>query len=303
MRLVYHSGYDLNLGTHVFPSTKFRMIRDRLVASPLFSEKNITAPEEATEKELLLVHTKGWIDALSYGTLTMQQILKLEIPYSQQMVRGFKRMAGGTILASRMALEDGFSANLGGGFHHAFPSHGEGFCAIHDAAIAVRVLQQEGLIRKALFIDCDVHQGNGTAAIFADDPTVLTISLHQYHNYPFEKQQSSIDVNLPDRTGDDLYLHRLEKIYEQAVRQFRPDFIMYIAGADPYREDQLGGLDLSMEGLKQRDRIVLSIARQRQIPSVITFAGGYARKLEDTVTIQSNTVITACELMRSAHKA
>ncbi len=296
MRLVYHSGYDLNLGTHVFPSTKFRMIRDRLVASGKFQEEDIHEPEIAAEAELLSVHSKEWIDALSYGTITMKEILKLEIPYSQKMVQGFKRMAGGSILATRFALEDGFSANLGGGFHHAFPAHGEGFCAIHDAAVAVRVLQKEGKIRKALFIDCDVHQGNGTAAIFADDPDVFTISLHQYHNYPFEKTLSSIDVHLPDNTGDDLYLSRLSEIYGQAVRAFSPDLIMYIAGADPYKDDQLGGLDLTMEGLEERDKIILSIARQYQIPAVITFAGGYARKLEDTVTIQSNTVLAAQEL-------
>lgn len=293
MRLVYHPGYDLQLGDHVFPSAKFRMIRDRLLQSGKFTEEQILRPDPATREELLLVHTPEWIDALSHGTLTMQQILRLEIPYSQAMVRAFKLMAGGTILAARLALEDGASANLGGGFHHAFPGHGEGFCAIHDAAIAVRVLQREGLIRKALFIDCDVHQGNGTAAIFVSDPSVFTISLHQYDNYPFEKTLSSIDVHLPNGTGDEVYLSRLAEVYPVAVDVFQPELIVYVAGADPYCHDQLGGLDLTMEGLQRRDEIVLSVARERKIPTVITFAGGYARQLEDTITIQANTVVSA----------
>lgn len=293
MRLVYHPGYDLHLGNHVFPSVKFRLIRDRLLESGDFTEEQILRPDPATREELLLVHTAEWIDALTHGTLTMQQVLRLEIPYSQAMVRAFKLMAGGTILAARLALEDGASANLGGGFHHAFPRHGEGFCAIHDAAIAVRVLQQERLIRKALFIDCDVHQGNGTAAIFANDPSVFTISLHQYDNYPFEKMLSSIDVHLPDGTDDEIYLARLADVYPVAVDEFRPDLIVYIAGADPYRDDQLGGLNLTMDGLRERDRLILSTARKRKIPVVITFAGGYARRLEDTITIQAGSVVAA----------
>lgn len=296
MRLVYHSGYHLNLGDHVFPSMKFQLIRDKLVQSGAFTEDHIIPPTPATDEELMLVHDPQWINALTHGTLTMEQILRLEIPYSQPMVQGFKLMAGGSILAARLALEDGISANIGGGFHHAFPGHGEGFCAIHDAAVAVRVLQREGRIRKALFIDCDCHHGNGTAAIFADDPSVFTISLHQYNNYPLEKPPSNIDVHLPDGTGDEKYLLLLHEVYIPAVENFQPDLIMYIAGADPYKEDQLGGLRLTIEGLQHRDEVILSLARQKRIPAVITFAGGYARRLEDTVTIHANTVIQAKRL-------
>ncbi len=289
MKLVHHPGYNLSLGPHVFPSGKFQMIRDRLVGEGTFSERDILLPEPATTEQLLLAHDAAWVAALQNGTITMQEILRLEIPYSQPMVRAFQLMAGGTILAARAAMDEGAAMNLGGGFHHAHAGHGEGFCAIHDVAVAIRVLQHEGKIRRALVIDCDAHQGNGTAAIFAGDPAVFTISLHQFDNYPYEKPPSNIDVHLPDGMADDEYLVLLEANYLPALDEFRPDLVMYVAGADPYFDDQLGGLALTLAGLRERDRMIAAGARSRGIPIVGTTAGGYARRLEDTVTIQAAT--------------
>lgn len=289
MKLVHHPGYNLNLGPHVFPSEKFQMIRDRLVGEGTFSEQDILRPEPATTEQLVLAHDAAWITALQNGTISMQQIMRLEIPYSQPMVRAFQLMAGGTILAARAAMEEGAAMNIGGGFHHAHAGHGEGFCAIHDVAVAIRVMQQEGRIQKAVVIDCDVHQGNGTAAIFAHDPSVFTISLHQFDNYPFEKPPSNIDVHLPDGMEDDEYLVLLEANYTTALDEFKPDLVMYVAGADPYFDDQLGGLALTLTGLRERDRMIAEGARSRGIPIVGTTAGGYARHLEDTVTIQATT--------------
>lgn len=291
MRLVHHPGYDLNLGDHVFPSTKFTLIRDRLVSRGDFREEEILRPDPATNEQLLLVHEPDWVDALTHGTLTMSQIVQLEIPYSQQMVRAFRLMAGGSILAARCALEDGASMNLGGGFHHAFPGHGEGFCALNDVAIAIRVLQEEGRITRAMVVDLDVHHGNGTAAIFADSPEVFTISMHQYNNYPATKPPSNIDVHLPDGTGDERYLTLLHEVLAGALDVFRPQLLMYVAGSDPYCEDKLGGLKLTMEGMRRRDESVFALARARSVPVAATTAGGYARRLEDTVELHAQTAL------------
>ena len=292
-KLVYHDDYDLNLGSHVFPSQKYRLIRDRMLADRFAEPSDFVEPEPATDEEILLVHQRGWMTRLKQGTLDYLELMKLEIPYSQQMVRAFWLAAGGTTLASRLALRDGVGFNIGGGFHHAFPGHGEGFCAIHDVAVAIRKLQQERLIERAMVIDCDVHDGNGTAAIFASDPTVFTLSIHQFHNYPSIKPPSNIDVNLEDGAGDEEYLDRLDAACRQAFREFQPQLILYVAGADPYREDQLGGLCLSIEGLKARDRVVFDLARQQNAPVAVTLAGGYAMNVEDTVTIHCNTAKAA----------
>jgi len=298
-KLVYHEGYDLNLGSHVFPSRKFRMIRDRLLDDEFAVASDFVQPEPASDEDLMLVHQRGWITRLKTGTLDYLELLKLEIPYSQQMVDGFWLAAGGSILAGRLALRDGIGFNIGGGFHHAFPGHGEGFCAINDIAVAIRRLQEEKLIERAIVVDCDVHDGNGTAAIFASDPTVFTISLHQLNNYPSVKPPSNIDVELEDGTGDQEYLDRLNEACRNGMNSFRPELVMYVAGADPYREDQLGGLALTIEGLKARDRVVFETAREIGAGVGVTLAGGYAAKVEDTVTIHSNTAKAAAEaLMR-----
>jgi acetoin utilization deacetylase AcuC-like enzyme len=285
MKLIYHDGYDLNLGAHVFPSQKYRLIRDRLAAEG----HDFLTPETSPDEDLLLVHGRGWITRLKQGTLHETELQRLEIPWSQKMADAFCLAAGGTTLAARCALGESAAMNVGGGFHHAFANHGEGFCAIHDVAVAIRKLQQEKLLERALVVDVDVHQGNGTAAIFAGDASVFTLSIHQFNNYPQYKPPSDIDVHLEDGVGDEEYLHLLDQAVERALSRFEPQLLMYVAGADPYKEDQLGGLALTIDGLMERDRLVFSIARHRKIPICVSLAGGYARRLEDTVTIHANT--------------
>jgi acetoin utilization deacetylase AcuC-like enzyme len=292
-KLVYHEGYDLRLGEHVFQSQKFRMVRDLVLGEHIAEPSDIVAPEPATDEDIVRVHTREWVDKIQHDKLSLSERMRLEIPYSEAVVRGFWLAAGGSILAARCALKDGFGFNIGGGFHHAFPGHGEGFCMIHDVAVAIRRLQSDGALRKVLIVDTDVHQGNGTAAIFANDPDVFTVSLHQENNYPEPKPPSDLDVNLADGTGDEEYLELLDKALAEAFRRFAPEMIFYIGGADPYREDQLGGLWLSMRGLQDRDTLVFAEARLRGLPVAVAFAGGYARKVEDTVRIHANTIIAA----------
>ncbi len=274
--LVYHPGYDLNLGAHVFPAQKYRLIRERLADWPVHS------PEPATDAQVQLVHTPEWTAALRDGTLTPRQIQTLEIPWSPQMARGFWLAGGGSLLAGRLALNHGAAYNIGGGFHHAFPNHGEGFCAVHDVAIAIRVLQTEGLI-----------------GLFATDPTVFTLSIHQQNNYPAVKPPSDLDLPLADGVGDEEYLAILQPAVEQAVATFQPDILFYVAGADPYFDDQLGGLDLTIAGLTARDTAVFETAMSRRIPVAVALAGGYARRVEDTVTIHTNTALAAYKTLSS----
>ncbi len=295
--LVYHEHYDLNLGHHVFPSTKFRLIHDRLLADKFAGPEDFMRPEPAPDADLMLVHERGWVQRLKTGTLSYEEILQLEIPYSPEMVRGFWLAAGGTTLAARMALEQGVSYNVGGGFHHAYPDHGEGFCAINDIAVAIRKLQQEKKITRAMVVDCDNHHGNGTAAIFAKDPSVFTLSIHQYNNYPAYKPPSSVDVHLSDGVGDEEYLERLGAAYRFPIHGFHPELVIYVAGADPYREDQLGGLDLTLEGLKRRDALVIETALREGAAVAIVLAGGYAINVQDTITIHSNTAKAAKEAL------
>ncbi len=300
MRLVYHEGYDLNLGSHVFPSTKFRLIREKLIREGDFAETDLLQPEPAPPESLLLVHERGWIERLLAGTLEPEEMMRLELPWSPAMARGFVVAAGGTTLAARTALSESVCFNIGGGFHHAFPAHGEGFCAIHDVAVAIRVMQREGRIARAMVIDCDVHHGNGTAAIFASDDSVFTVSIQQLHNYPATKPPSDIDIHLADGTGDAEYLQRLAQAIQPALAEFRPDLVMYIAGADPFRDDQLGGLDLSMDGLRRRDELVIGSALAAGAPVGIALAGGYARRVADTVEIHCQTARVARDLGRQA---
>ena len=292
-RLVYHPGYDLNLGDHVFPSQKYRWLHDRMLRTRFAFEDDFVAPQPATDEDVLLVHEPPWVAKLKNGTLTYQEILQLEIPYSRQTVDAFWLAAGGTLLAAQLALETGFAFHVGGGFHHAFAAHGEGFCAINDVAIAIRRLQKDGLIHRAMTVDCDVHHGNGTAALFAGDSSVFTLSIHQFNNYPSEKPPSSLDIHLADNTGDEEYLKRLENGVKAALLIFRPDLIIYLAGADPYCEDQLGGLSLTFQGLIDRDRFVIGTAVTEKIPVATVLAGGYALNVQDTLTIHANTAAVA----------
>jgi len=325
-KLIYSNGYYLPIGAHLFPAEKYRLVHDRLLASGVAEATDFLEPEPATDQDILLVHTPEYANKLRTGTLSPREEMELEVPYSQDLVAAFWLAAGGSILATRQALTARVSINIGGGFHHAFPDHGEGFCMIHDVAVAIRRMQRDGKIRTAMTVDCDVHHGNGTAAIFAGTRTrseplpsvstsplsqarsketkmrgthagdVFTISLHQHNNYPAVKPPSSIDVDLPDGVGDNDYLAWLDNALSSGLRQFEPDLLCYIAGADPYREDQLGGLSLTLEGLKRRDELVFRVARARDIPVMVTYAGGYARDVEDTVTIHCNTVIAAKEV-------
>jgi acetoin utilization deacetylase AcuC-like enzyme len=326
-KLIYSDGYYLPIGAHVFPAEKYRRIRDRLLTSNVAGANDFLAPEAARDEDILLVHTAEYVNKLQKGTLSPREELALEVPFSRGLVNAFWLAAGGSILAARQALVDRVAVNIGGGFHHAFPDHGEGFCMIHDVAVAIRRLQEDGKIRTAMTVDCDVHQGNGTAAIFGGKrapgaplpsagtsilaphvPThnaqrknsnagdVFTISLHQHNNYPQWKPPSSIDVDLPDAIGDDDYLAWLDNALSSGLRQCEPDLLCYVAGADPYEKDQLGGLSLTIEGLKKRDELVFRVARAKGIPVMVTLAGGYAQNVEDTVTIHSNTVIAANEI-------
>ena len=292
-KLIYHERYDLNLGAHVFPSQKFRLVHDKLLNDGIAEVNDFLRPESATDTDILRVHTKDWVEKLKTGTLTASEQMKLEVPYSPELVRAFWLAAGGTMVAGESALRDGFACNLGGGFHHAYPGHGEGFCAIHDVAVAIRALQARKEIDRAMVVDTDVHHGNGTAAIFANDSSVFTLSIHQWNNYPAHKPHSSLDINLEDGVADDEYLDALLPAVEKSIDSFHPNILFYVGGADPYNEDQLGGLDLSMSGIQKRDAGVFEIARGRNIPVVTTQAGGYARRLEDTVQIHVNTVVAA----------
>jgi acetoin utilization deacetylase AcuC-like enzyme len=243
------------------------------------------------------VHTPEWVRKLKTGTLTPNEAMMLEVPYSAELVEAVWLAAGGSILAAQSALRDGFGCNLGGGFHHAHAAHGEGFCAIHDVAVAIRRLQADGAIRKAMVVDSDVHHGNGTAHIFADDPSVFTLSIHQLNNYPANKPASTVDLDLDDRVEDEEYLDILLPEVQRGIVEFQPDMVFYVGGADPFCEDQLGGLSLTKKGLQERDRGVFRAARSRGIPVMTTLAGGYARRVEDTVGIHMNTILAAREIV------
>lgn len=333
--LIYSDAYYLPIGAHIFPAEKYRRVRNRLLTSGVAEAGDFLEPQPASDQDILLVHTPEYVQKLRTGTLSPREEMEMEIPYSRDLVEAFWLAAGGSILAAAQALQDGISISIGGGFHHAFPDHGEGFCMIHDVAVAIRRMQRDEKIRTAMTVDCDVHQGNGTAVIFAGAHTansplpstsvttlrrpegvprggkmrethasdVFTISLHQHNNYPLWKPPSSIDVDLPDGIEDEDYLAWLDNALSSGLRHFEPDLICYIAGADPYREDQLGGLSLTIEGLKQRDELVFRVARTRGIPVMVTLAGGYAQNVEDTVTIHSNTVLAAKEVFSAAGTA
>jgi len=331
-KLVYSDRYYLPIGEHVFPAQKYRLVHQQLLSEGIATLQDFIEPQPATDDDILLVHTPEYVNKLKNGTLDAREELALEVPYSRELADAFWLAAGGSTKAAELALEDGVAINIGGGFHHAFPDHGEGFCLINDVAVAIRTLQRDRKIVRAMTVDCDVHQGNGTAAIFGDlgaavsshlssswsaplfAPSrnvsvkergtycddVFTISLHQENNYPAWKPPSCIDVNLPDRIGDTDYLSWLDNALSSGLRQYQPDLLCYIAGADPYKEDQLGGLALTMDGLKQRDELVFEVAKTRGIPVMVTYAGGYAREVQDTVRIHCNTVVAAKEVFERA---
>jgi acetoin utilization deacetylase AcuC-like enzyme len=293
--VVWHEAYEVDIGVHVFPMTKYRRVRDTLLADGTIRAQDVHRPEPATDAQVQSVHTARYVGAMRAGALTLQEERILELPFSAALRDASWLCAGGSILTARLALEHGIAVHLGGGFHHAFPDHGEGFCLIHDVAIATRVLQAEraGAVARVAIVDLDVHHGNGTAAIFAEDPAVLTFSMHQQDNYPALKPASDLDLGLRDLTGDDEYLALLEEHLPRILDAHHPDLVWYVAGADPYEHDQLGGLALTRAGLRRRDEIVYARCGERGIPVAVAFAGGYAVRESDTIEIHSETARAA----------
>ncbi|HKS30376.1 MAG TPA: histone deacetylase [Pyrinomonadaceae bacterium] len=293
MLVSYTTRYYADIGEgHVFPIRKFELVRDLLLSEGTLSPSEVVEPEPAPLDDVLLVHTLDYVTRLRSGSLTARELRRLGLPWSKALVRRSFLASGGTIMAARNALREGVAANLAGGTHHAFPERGEGFCVLNDVAIAIRVLRRDGRIRRAAVVDCDVHQGNGTAFIFRDDANVFTFSIHGAKNYPLFKERSTLDVELPDGTGDEEYLKTLEDKLEQ-VMAHEPDIVFYLGGADPFAGDKLGRLALSIEGLRARDELVLTTCRDRRIPIVTVMSGGYAADIRDTVEIHANTIRAA----------
>lgn len=300
MKVFYSPNYYADIGDgHVFPIRKFELVRDRLVAEETLGSRNLIEPEPAAIPDVRLVHTEDYVSRLCAGALTSKEIRRLGLPWSQSLVRRSFHAVGGTIAAARAALDEGVGSNLAGGTHHSFPDHGEGFCVFNDVAIAIRVLQRDGLLARAAVVDCDVHQGNGTATIFASEPTVFTFSMHGARNYPLFKTKSTLDIELGDGTADDAYLSSLAANLYQ-VFAHKPEIVFYLAGADPYAGDKLGRLAVSIAGLQERDRMVLQECYQREIPIVTVMSGGYAEELSDTVEIHCNTIRSVAEVFGSS---
>jgi len=295
---VHSAEYACDIGRHVFPVVKYRLILERLLADGTLTPSDVTEPEPLAREALRLVHTADYLDDLAELRWTPRTMYS-ELPLSDGIVRAYTLAAGGTTTAARAALEGAAAVHLGGGFHHAFAARAEGFCYVNDLAVAIRVLQDEGAIARAAVVDLDVHQGNGTAHVFQDDGSVFTLSMHQERNYPAFKERSDLDVGLDDRTGDEAYLEALAGALEP-VWAFGPELVLYQAGADPYEHDQLGGLALTFAGLERRDRAVLEACAARRIPAVVTLGGGYAHQVDDTVRIHATTARVAIEALAAA---
>ncbi len=300
-RLFYSPYYYADIGEgHVFPIKKFELVRDKLIAEETLTSEEIVEPQPASVEDVRLVHTEDYISRLIEGALTAKEIRKLGLPWSKSLVRRSFLATSGTIGAAKHALEAGVASNLAGGTHHAYPDRGEGFCVLNDVAVAIRVLQKEKLAERFLIVDCDVHQGNGTAFIFKDEPQVFTFSMHGAKNYPLFKEISNLDIELRDKTGDREYLETLEEALPR-VFLHNPDVIFYLGGADPFEKDKLGRLDLSIEGLKKRDEMVLTFAKDHHTPIITTMSGGYALDINDTVEIHANTIRAVKEIFFSGN--
>ena len=290
MKVFFSARYEVTLPGHVWPTSKYRLIAERLAAGRCGGALEFVEAVEASWYDLALVHTAEYLNKLRAGTLSADDIAFLELPWQPEFASAFRVMAGGTCAAAAAAVEEGTAAHLGGGLHHAFANHGEGFCPINDVAVAIRVLQQRGL-RRAAVIDTDVHHGNGTAMIFERDPEVFTFSIHQQHNYPLFKPRSDLDIGLEDGAGDARYLDALRGALPQVMAS-GPELVVYVAWADPFEHDRLGGLKLTKAGLAERDRVVVDAVRGAGVPMVLTLAGGYAVDVKDTVDIHVATVET-----------
>ncbi len=303
MQVFYATHYVLSLPAgHRFPMAKYQLLRDRLAAE--LPEVELKHALPATDGELALVHTPRYIGAISDGTLEPQAMREIGFPWSEAMVDRARRSVGSTISACRAAFSDGIAANIAGGTHHSYADKGGGFCVFNDAAVASRLMQAEWLRGKGVkglqvaVVDLDVHQGNGTAHVFKSDPTVFTLSMHGQKNFPFRKEASDLDVDLPDGCGDDEYLHALEGALAELDNRCEPQLVIYLAGADPHEGDRIGRLKLSWDGLEARDRRVFDWAWQRRIPLAFAMAGGYGVRIEDTVQAQVNTFRVATEYAR-----
>lgn len=272
---------------------KYARVRERVVAAGL---GDMHVPDAATPEQLALAHDPAYVARVCEGRLSDAELRDIGFPWSPAMVERSLRSTGATISACRAALAEGVSVNLAGGTHHAYRDRGSGYCVFNDAAVAARVVQSERRIERALIVDLDVHQGDGTAAILADDPTIFTFSIHGARNYPFKKQQSDLDIALPDRTGDADYLAALEAGLAEAVTRARADLAIYLAGADPFEGDRIGRLALTRDGLARRDHLVLGTCRRAGLPVAVAMAGGYARELDDVVAIHLRTVEIAAEV-------
>lgn len=297
-KVVYSDKYDVDIGAHVFPTKKYKLVCERLLREGLLEEEDLESPHAASEEDMLLVHSQEYLNKLKTGTLSFEEIFKLEMPYSKEIVRASYLCVSGTIMACGIALDKGVGIHIGGGFHHAFRDHGEGFCVLNDIAIAIRKAIKAGRVARVMTIDCDLHQGNGTADIFSDDDEVFTFSIHQQNNYPFYKPKSNLDIGLDDYTGDKIYLNKLKRHIPKIISDFRPQLVFYVAGADPYKNDQIGNLALTIEGLKERDEFIFETSRNFNVPIAVVLAGGYAADIRDTVTIHFNTVKAALEYGR-----
>ncbi|MBC7912129.1 MAG: histone deacetylase [Pyrinomonadaceae bacterium] len=298
LRVSYTPRYYADIGEgHVFPIRKFELVRDRLLSEGTLRAAEIIEPQPASLADVLLVHTEDYVTRLRAGLLTPRELRRLGLPWSKALVRRSFLASGGTLNAARAALESGIGSNLAGGTHHAFADRGEGFCVLNDVAIAIRALRRDRLITRAAIVDCDVHQGNGTATIFAGDESVFTFSMHGAKNYPLFKARSTLDVELPDGTGDEAYLETLAQ-HLPRVFAHKPDIIFYLGGADPYVGDKLGRLSLTIEGLQARDAFVLEQCRAKGIPVATVMSGGYAADINDTVEIHCNTIRAAQDILR-----
>jgi acetoin utilization deacetylase AcuC-like enzyme len=288
VKVFYSSRYEVSLPGHIWPTSKYRLIARRLRQGFGAQAAALVEPAEASWEDLALVHTREYLEKLRSNTLTPDDISTLELPWQPALADAFRLMVGGTCGAAAAALDDGLAAHLGGGLHHAFANHGEGFCPLNDVAVAIRVLQVRR-IRRAAIVDCDVHHGNGTAFIFERDPDVFTFSIHQQLNYPFFKPRGDLDIGLEDGAGDERYLDALAAALPRVLGS-RPEIIVYLAGADPFEGDRLGGLKLTKAGLAERDRLVIDVVRAAGVPLATVLAGGYAADVMDTVDIHTATV-------------
>jgi len=291
-----HFVLPLPLG-HRFPMPKYSQLRERVVAEGIIKPEDLLVPEAATDEQILRAHDADYLEKVKTGTLSAKEIRRIGFPWTPQMIERSRRSSGATIAACRTALVEGFAVNLAGGTHHAFRDHGEGYCVFNDSAIAARAMQAEGLARRIVVLDCDVHQGNGTAAILKGDSTIFTFSIHGEKNFPYHKEQSDLDVELLDGTGDRVYLDILEEGVQRALAMSHADVAIYLAGADPYEDDRLGRLKLTKDGLRQRDELVLGLCKARGLPVAITMAGGYARNVDDIADIHVATVKVAAGMV------